>query len=487
MMGRVKTFEIVFEDNRSVYYPWQSISGKCVVDLKGDMKMRCLQIFMRGIAKVHWTESRSSGNRIGAYTEHYNAEIEYFFKKLILFGSETGIVEDVLQKGRHEFPFSFQLPASGLSTSFEGKHGSIRYWLKAEMDKLWSFNHTAKKAFTVICPIDINRSEYLVPVLNHVERTLCCWCCTSGPISLYARTDRRGYCPGESIAITADFENLSKRSVIPHASLYQTQTFLANGKTRSRRNKFTIVTGRAIQPGTIANWDAELLKIPAVSPSILNCCLIRVDYSVQITLQIPGAYNLTVDLPIVIGTTPYRSRLYAISSAELHGLNYRTRMIDLPIAPPYSPFQQPPPPPFEPPPSYAESVEGSVDIADNEEGLMGDTHFTPLYTYVHDYHYQPPPAYSEVDPNSVVSHHPRPSNTLLLTTGAGATATGAGAGAASTSTLNTDLPPAYNLIVSLPVSSSSSTTSSTSSETGNNGNSSRNIIGSHRTASTEIQ
>lgn len=53
---------------------------------------------------------------------------------------------------------------SGISTSFEGKHGSIRYWVKAEIDKPWSFNHKTKKAFTVISPIDINRPEYMVSI-----------------------------------------------------------------------------------------------------------------------------------------------------------------------------------------------------------------------------------------------------------------------------------------------------------------------------------
>lgn len=47
-------------------------------------------------------------------------------------------------------------------TSFEGKHGSIRYYLKAELDKPWAFNHKLKKLFTVINPIDINGREYLV-------------------------------------------------------------------------------------------------------------------------------------------------------------------------------------------------------------------------------------------------------------------------------------------------------------------------------------
>ncbi|KAG0425079.1 hypothetical protein HPB47_027739 [Ixodes persulcatus] len=69
---------------------------------------------------------------------------------------------DVLTEGHHEFNFSFLLPTSGVTTSFEGKYGSVRYWLKAEVEKPWSFNHKTKKAFTVISPIDINRNEYLV-------------------------------------------------------------------------------------------------------------------------------------------------------------------------------------------------------------------------------------------------------------------------------------------------------------------------------------
>jgi hypothetical protein len=55
----------------------------------------------------------------------------------------------------------------GIATSFEGKHGNIRYWLKAEMDKPWGFNNKTKKAFTVISPIDINKPEYQVGMTIH--------------------------------------------------------------------------------------------------------------------------------------------------------------------------------------------------------------------------------------------------------------------------------------------------------------------------------
>ena len=51
------------------------------------------------------------------------------------------------------------------------------------------------------------------------------------------------------------------------------------------------------------------------------------------------------------------------------------------------------------PPMYAESLNGAVDIRDEDDdqlGSIGDYMFTPMYTYVYEYHYQCPPAYSVV-------------------------------------------------------------------------------------------
>ena len=132
-------------------------------------------------------------------------------------------------------------------TSFEGKHGSIRYFLKLELDQPWSWNQKLKKLFTVISPIDINESQFLVPVSNDCSKTTCCWFCTSGPISINVYTDRRGYCPGESILLNALFENNGKRRVTPMASLYQIQTYIANGKNIVITNKLNSVTGKSIQ------------------------------------------------------------------------------------------------------------------------------------------------------------------------------------------------------------------------------------------------
>ena len=51
---------------------------------------------------------------------------------------------------------------------------------------------------------------------------------------------------------------------------------------------------------------------------------------------------------------------------------------------------------FTEPPTYAESLTGAVSIRDDDDEFTGgELTFTPMYTYVYDYRYRPPP-YSEV-------------------------------------------------------------------------------------------
>lgn len=51
-----------------------------------------------------------------------------------------------------------------LATSFEGKHGSVRYWVKAELHRPWLLPMKTKKEFTVFEHIDINTPLLLVSV-----------------------------------------------------------------------------------------------------------------------------------------------------------------------------------------------------------------------------------------------------------------------------------------------------------------------------------
>ena len=57
-----------------------------------------------------------------------------------------------------------------LATSFEGKHGSVRYWVKAELHRPWLLPMKTKKEFTVFEHIDINTPLLLVSCLETTLR-----------------------------------------------------------------------------------------------------------------------------------------------------------------------------------------------------------------------------------------------------------------------------------------------------------------------------
>ncbi|XP_026210463.1 arrestin domain-containing protein 3b [Anabas testudineus] len=397
VLGKVRTLAIYFdslnENNLPVFSGGDLVSGRVVVEVTGDVRVKSLDITAKGVARVRWTESRNAGANM-AYTQNYTEEVEYLHHYDTLIGEERD--EDcpeegltVLHAGLHEFAFSFSLPQMALATSFEGKHGNVRYWVKAELHRPWLLPVKVKKEFIVFEHIDINTPLLLAPQAGTKEKTLCCWFCASGPISLSAKIERKGYTPGESIQIFAEVENCSSRVVVPKAALYQTQTFFAKGKGKQIQQLVSNLRGDPLLQGKSQSWEGKLLKIPPVSPSILDCPIIRVEYALMVYVDIPGGLNLSLSLPLVIGTIPLHACATRTSSISSNcstltwlGLSHTERP--------------------EAPPSYSDLAISEAhrrdclqgcDSCDGEGEDQGS-----LLTYIAEFRYLPPPLYSEVDP-----------------------------------------------------------------------------------------
>lgn len=217
VLGKVRALGIYFdtlnENNLPVFSGGDLVSGRVVVDVAGDVRVKSLDIVARGVAKVRWTESRNGGAHT-AYTQNYTEEVEYLHHYDTLIGEEReeecpDESVTVLHTGLHEFAFSFNLPQMALATSFEGKHGSVRYWVKAELHRPWLLPVRAKKEFIVFEHIDINTPLLLAPQAGTKEKTLCCWFCASGPISLSAKIERKGYTPVEWADLVSLFSKAS--------------------------------------------------------------------------------------------------------------------------------------------------------------------------------------------------------------------------------------------------------------------------------------
>ncbi|KAF6037138.1 ARRDC3 [Bugula neritina] len=219
-MGKLKSFRIILSSEEPAYYPGDVVEGQCEIQIaEGEFSIKSLAITLRGYTKVHWTESRNVGARLGPYTQHFMAGSEYMKEKKILAHPTMGADRVTFREGLHTCPFSFTIPSTGsLPSSFEGKYGSIRYWLRAELSRFRSRHEKSdktKKTIVFLNPMNITLNEYQEPVESAAEKSLCCAFCTGGSVSITAQTDKSGYSPGDTILISAEFETLRRGGCIP--------------------------------------------------------------------------------------------------------------------------------------------------------------------------------------------------------------------------------------------------------------------------------
>ncbi|XP_028569609.2 arrestin domain-containing protein 2 isoform X1 [Podarcis muralis] len=372
-----------------VFSSGESVAGRVVLELSGTARLGALHLHAQGAAKVHWTESRSAGSST-AYTQSYSDQVEFLSHRQTLLAPPDNGDVTVLQAGRHEFPFTFQLPES-LATSFEGKHGSVRYWVKAKLHRPWASVKKAKKDFTIIEPIDINTPALLAPQAGAKEKLARAWYCNRGLVSVSAKIDRKGYTPGEVIPIFAEIDNCSTRTVVPKAAIIQTQTFVARGTKKQKKSVVASMVGDAIAAGKREVWHGRALKIPPVGPSILQCHIIHVEYALKVCIEIPGTSKLFLELPLVIGTIPlhpFGSRTSSVSSQYSVSLDW-VRM-GIPEEP-------------EAPPEYSSVVssEGPLETLSppSQDCAPPGVLEGPFFAYIQEFRFRPPPLYSEVDPN----------------------------------------------------------------------------------------
>ncbi|XP_034035993.1 arrestin domain-containing protein 2 isoform X1 [Thalassophryne amazonica] len=395
IFDKLKKFDIVFDspelDCPPVFSSGDVVSGRVLLELSGESRVHSVKLHAEGFAKVHWTESRSAGSST-AYTQNYSDEVEYLNRREVLLQADNDEVT-VLPAGRHEFPFSFQLPEATLVTSFEGKHGSIRYWVKAKLHRPWATVRKIKKEFTVIEPIDINTPALLAPQAGTKDKMARAWYRNFGQVSATAKIDRKGYTPGEVIPVFAEFDNSTSRSVVPRAYVTQTQTFIARGTMKQKHSVVATLCGDIVGARCRESWHGRAIKIPPVGPSILQCRIIKVEYMLKVCVDVPGTSKLCLELPLVMGTIPlhpFGSRTSSISSQ--YSVNLEWLRMTIPEQP-------------EPPPDYSsvvteeeEAEQQNTVVPQPPEDLSGILQ-RPLMAFVQEFRFRPPPVYSEIDPN----------------------------------------------------------------------------------------
>ncbi|CAB3404569.1 unnamed protein product [Caenorhabditis bovis] len=358
-------------DNRGVFFPGYTASGRVTLHLSEPMKARMMKIVIEGKAHTHWseTERHSKTDHNGktethSETVHYSATVPYMNGECLLWTSTDG--KNKMPVGNYTFPFTFAIPIN-CPPSFEGFHGCVRYTVKAEIDRPWRFNRKNCKPFSVIPSSDLNMIPLAInPMTNTISKNTGL-IFKNGVVSMRVDVPKQGFVPGETIQINVFIDNNSSKQVtMARAKLVQNSTYFAKrgwsfyqvDPCAMTNHGATSVRHESKQPINIAPRSKShvllTLRIPAIVSSFNNCPIISVSYKLHVHADTTSTFkgSLCSEFPIIIGTVPIRQFIpqttnFASSAPPAHP----SQMPSAPSAPPDIPTPTAPsddsiPPPY---------------------------------------------------------------------------------------------------------------------------------------------
>ncbi|CAI9542878.1 unnamed protein product [Staurois parvus] len=378
---KVKLFEVVFSDPERVYCGGEKVTGKVMVEVSEVTRVTKVKALACGVAKVVW----STG------PQHCKQEMEYLRVEDTLQMEDQPTVDSdgsvILRPGnQYEYKFGFELPQGPLGSTFKGKYGSVKYWVKAFLERPSLPALEVQKKFQVVDLVDVNTPDLLSPVSGKKHKKMTCLFIPDGHITMSASINRKGFCEGDDICISADFENTCSRIVVPKAAIIGKHTYLANGQTKVFTQKLCSVRGNHIISGMTDSWRGKSIRVPKIKPSLLGCHILRVEYSLLVYVSVPGAKKVILDLPLVIGTSSsgFSSRSSSMASQASSEMSWVE--LNIPGTP-------------EAPPCYLDIVPEDHRLESPTTPLIDELDNScdsPIFMYAPEFKFMPPPTYTEV-------------------------------------------------------------------------------------------
>ncbi|XP_063344844.1 arrestin domain-containing protein 3-like [Pelmatolapia mariae] len=233
-----------------------------------------------------------------------------------LTNSLTG--NTVIPPGCHVYPFTFQIPAQELPSSFRGSHGKIVYRLEANLSRSMRKDSKAKSEFTLIHKENLD-GELMSPQQNMTDKKMNLF--TSGSVAMDVSIPKTAFLQGEDIKVVASVQNKSSRDIKLKYCLYRKYSYFANKKRKVETKDILKEEGEAI-PHSAGQTVTKIITVPSTeTASVLNCNIIKVEYRLRVHLDVKYASDPEIKFPIVIlpaleGSDKQQSSDYSASGSE---------------------------------------------------------------------------------------------------------------------------------------------------------------------------
>ena len=312
--SKLKSFRINLHNERQAYSAGLELEGSVFIELSKDMvPVKSIIIQLNGVSRVEWSEGSRDGRR--TYTN-----LDGICKLTWTIWRNEGTYQQQasstgLPAGQHQFPFKIQIPPDlALPTSFKSHIGYIRYSLIAGITKSreGKSKHTISREIIIKKIVNTSVPHLMTPLSTFDQKRVRSSWRNFGSASLSITIAKGGYCPGESIPFSVNVENQStKRVTAIRASLLQMIAYHGNLYaiiTHHKKNRYVTniiqrVQGPGIPAGNTGHWSNGLLPVPATYPTI-HSNIITLSYVVDVTANFHNAGNISVTIPVTIGTAP---------------------------------------------------------------------------------------------------------------------------------------------------------------------------------------
>ncbi|XP_055294937.1 arrestin domain-containing protein 1-like isoform X2 [Sitodiplosis mosellana] len=236
---------------------------------------------------------------------------------MYFIGSRGSAGKIRLKAGKYKFTFEFILP-SNVPSSIEGKIGQIKYTVRVVLDMPLWMNKVFKEPFILMKALNLNDLPSLrQPLIGEKTKDVDCFGLFSPKtITITARAPVGGFLPRQTVNLEIHVHSQSSVAVSKFsAELIQLISYSVEYKSCGFKTKYNEEEEKTLFLMTIDGCSGNEEKIvhldvaipPTPPTEILMSKAIKVTYLIRITALTLGLYkNLTLDLPITIGSYPFQ-------------------------------------------------------------------------------------------------------------------------------------------------------------------------------------
>ncbi|XP_033998261.1 thioredoxin-interacting protein-like, partial [Trematomus bernacchii] len=138
-----------------LYSGGEKLSGSVLLEAEQPLSVAGLRVTVSGRARVEHRGGAGGGRRRREEEEYLRREEVLRLEEQLTTDSDGCFL---LQPQKlYRFCFGFELPAAGLVSSYKGKFGSVRYCVRAELDRPSQNALRCEREFEVEEPLDVNQ------------------------------------------------------------------------------------------------------------------------------------------------------------------------------------------------------------------------------------------------------------------------------------------------------------------------------------------